>query len=218
MTYFECLPRDLIHSLFLYFSSDELIDFIEQSPSLELMFNIKNSKIFWSQIWKRDLSSFIIPPETNMYNEYRSLLICINGYEHSEPSKLNFLAGRGLDVLLLPYLRHVNPDYFSAICHTASKGYCELTEKLVKLAPQLINTAMGSAAGGGHLDTVLRMIELGANDYGGAMVFAAIGGKMDMVKFMLDKGATNYNNALLGAKVTKHEDIVILMRGLGAIG
>lgn len=70
--YFSILPSDLFPPLFLYFNYAELIKILPELRQFLAFNRLFNSKIFWTKIWKRDISSIITLPR-NPYRKYEEI-------------------------------------------------------------------------------------------------------------------------------------------------
>lgn len=64
--YLQVLPMDLLPSLLLNFSSEELLVMLQlrYTRCFDMIFK---SQIFWNQVWKRDISTIISVPD-NIYD------------------------------------------------------------------------------------------------------------------------------------------------------
>jgi Ankyrin repeats (3 copies) len=100
------------------------------------------------------------------------------------------------------------------IPYIPTKGYNP--EQFYKDNKDIFNSAMVSAARGGHMEIVNLMIEKGATDFDKAMNYAAYGGHIEIVKLMIKKGATDFDWAVRNAALGGHMEIVKLMIEKGA--
>ena len=96
------------------------------------------------------------------------------------------------------------------IPYIATKGYNpRLFYKIFQNKPGMIyESAMLSAAEGGHADIVNSMLAKGANNFDAAMRYAAQGGHLNIVKMMVEQGATGFTSALIEA--TRHDQLEIV--------
>lgn len=184
--YFSLLPSDLFDLLFLRFSSAELLTLLPQVQSMKDFNKLFNSKTFWTELWKRDISTILVP-SSDIYKKYEDIIETIA--KHSVYSQIKYLAKDGYDRLLMHVLKNI----------------------ILKNIGDY-NLAMSWAALGGHTKIVRLMLDRGANDYNDAMNYAASGGHIEIVKLMLDRGASNYNKAIKYAQVNKNTDIIELLK------
>ena len=182
--YFSLLPTELLHLLFLHFSSSELRNILFELENIRNFSRLFISKPFWQKIWKRDISSLIDPPSdpSNTYQEYKEIFDYL-AFPYYRNNKIAYLAQIGYDRLLLPLLI-TKWDY---------------------------DLAMMNAAYGGHIEIVNLMIKNGANYYHETIAYAARGGHIEIVKLMLEKGASNYDMALALTDKYNHPEIVNLI-------
>lgn len=210
--YLSLLPTDLLISLFLYFTSHELLGILHELKDIPKINRVIYSDIFWNKIWRRDISSFVSLPQ-NPYEKYKEIFNKLSKIYHSD--KIIYLAGNGYDILLLHVLLD-RYDYNQAMIYAAYGGHIEIIELMVGLGANYYNFAMKNAAEKGHIEIVKLMLDLGATDYNWAMGAAAREGHIDIVRLMMGLGANNYNFAMLEAVIAGHIDIVKLMLDAGA--
>ena len=208
--YFDLLPTDLLSLLFLYFNPEELLFQLEQLPEFS---KLLQSKIFWQNIWKRDISSIVNPP-SNVYQKYKEIFKHFNSI-YTRHEKISYSARNGYDILLLPILLTLD-DYNWAMAYAAEGGHIEIVKLMLEKGANNYNLSMENAAYGGHMEIVKLMLEKGANDYNRAMEAAALSGHMEIVRLMLEKGANYYDWAMETAAGNGHIEIVRLMLEKGA--
>lgn len=215
--YFALLPTELLILLMLYFNSYELLVILPQLELLPEFLPIFSSSIFWRKIWRRDISSFVDPPD-NAYEKYIEIFIQLNSLSRvTKFVYIPYLASNGYDILLKPLLVGSRENYDIAMKEAAQGGHIKLVDYTLTKGANNYNQTMSEAARDGHIDIVKLMIQNGATDYNQALVSAARGGHVDIVKLMLKKGANAYNRALTqGALYNVNIDIVNLLIEKGA--
>lgn len=210
--YFSLLPSDLLHYLFLYFDSPNLLIILSQLRRISDFNYLFDSVMFWRLLWHHNISSFLPLPK-NPYEKYQEIFSAL-----SKPHKfvgIRYLAKNGYDILLSPLLSD-EYDYNDAINEAALGGHTKIVISMLQKGANSYNITMAAASGGGYIEIVKLMLDLGANDYNNSMIMAAREGHIDIVKLMLDLGANNYNDTLVDAAYGGHIDIVNLMVEKGA--
>src|SRR5581483_8901604 len=79
--YFDLLPSELVDLLFLYFTSYELLIVLPEIEKLPNFSHLFSSKIFWKQLWRRDISLFLPVPE-NTYEKYIGIFQTLSSYSN----------------------------------------------------------------------------------------------------------------------------------------
>ena len=186
--------------------------FYNKSKNYRLFNRLFISKTFWKTIWRRDVSSFIEPPDDG-YAKYKEIYTQLSTYPISHKyDKIKYLATNGYDILLWPILT-VAYDYSYAMASAAGGGQKTLIYMLLGKGAADYNEAMTSAAAGGHKEIVKMMLDEGATNYNKAMAWAAQGNHKDIINMMLDKGANDYNWAASWAAYDGYIEIVKLLIG-----
>lgn len=243
--YISCLPTELFTSLFLYFSSDELHHTLSQVEQLSEFRRLFTLRVFWKELWSRDISS-VVPVPNDSYTKYIEILEYMNESQLNI-SRISKLAEHGYDKLFYPLITNFY-EHELALQSVAKGGHIELVEKLLKGMSKrdienssvlsfaaengnmiLINRllelidsqieykcALAMGARHGHMQVVNKMLELGVTNYNWGLIYAAEGGHIDIVQKMLDLGATNYNRAMQFAANKGHIKIVKIMLEKGA--
>jgi ribosomal protein L25 (general stress protein Ctc) len=233
-SYFDYLPGDLRLSLFLCFNKKELYDSLPQWKGInkfrKLFLSVGNqnswAKRFWSEIWRRDISSFLDLPRRpfhtyiNIFQRGQDLVS-----EHVDKHHVcAYLAENGYDTLVYLMIDDLW-IHRRVLLSSIEGGHIGMVEELLT-SPRFSNIAyryyeelMGWAGYYGHLNIVEYMIKLGANDYGELFIYAARNNHMHIVDFALKSGAINYNTimrAMVGAAESGHLEMVNKMLELGA--
>jgi len=207
--YFTTLPSDLHILLFLYFSSQELLQILPELSKYQIILK----KDFWKTIWKRDISSFIEPSEN--YAEIRRKYAEIFSTLNSFTERLDifvFLTKNGYDILLYPLLMDTNYNLY--IMRIASEaGHIQILEKLLDCTKNMIShdydDLMICAAQNGDIEIVKLMIKIGATSFDYAMSStAAHSGNIEIIDLMLEKGARDYFLTLKSAVRGNNRKIV----------
>lgn len=220
-TYLTLLPSDLILPLFLYFDSGELISVITRlrdHSNIIRQQDFLQSMEFWTAMWRRDISSLVIPDDVSYY-QYVSVMSDIRRMGDAFASKVLYLAPKGYDILLYPLLT-TKDERNTAMWAAAMGGHIEIVRIMLKKGADKIGVTMHHAAAKGHTDIVKLMLEHGASKYKEDMRLslreAASGGYTATVSLLLDNGATNLNQALDEAATKGHYDTVKLLLDRGA--
>lgn len=220
-TYLTLLPSDLILPLFLYFDSAELILVITRlrdHPDIIRQQDFLQSREFWTAMWRRDISSLVIPDDVSYY-QYTSVIDEVRRMGNSFASKVLYLAPKGYDILLYPILT-TEDEYNTTMWAAAMGGHIEIVKKMLNKGANKIGLTMHHAAAKGHTDIVRLMLQHGASKYKEDMKLslreAANAGYTDIVALLLDNGATNLNQALYEAAKHGHYNTVKLLLERGA--
>lgn len=201
--YFDLLPSELLNLLLLTFNSTELLAIVPKLEKLHGFNHVLMSRTLWRTIWKRDISSFVEPPD-NIYGKYQEIFQDLYQSFHKY-IKIEFLAENGYDQLLLPLL---SDHYDRAMDYAAKGGHIELVKLMLEKGAREYDWALNGAAAGGNIEIVKLMLGKGAHDYKRALSNAAAGGHIDIVKLMLEKGADNYALAIRYAKTQEIVDLI----------
>lgn len=238
-TYFSRLPPDLLPSLFINLSSEDILTVMPDIKLLSGFRILSKSRDFWLTLWRRDVSSFIDVPG-NIQKAYTNVFKKITSMDKGE--KMCYCAAEGYDIILYPLLQNLK-DYNWALVNAASEGHVSIVETMLKLGADCVSISMRQAASKHHIEVVKvllsrgtynnnevlglaankadmelleLMLESGANDYNIAMSEAAKSGHIKIVHMMLQRGANNYNETMKAAAREGHKEIVELMLNLGA--
>lgn len=129
-----------------------------------------SGKIFWRQLWKRDISSFILPPETNVsFQEYISIYNQVKTITMYDVTKcIIYFAENGYDTLIYKLMDGLLSNEYTVI----------------------IPYVLAYAAKNGHKSMVFSVLknQLSKSDYDFALRAAASGNQLEMMQLMLDKG------------------------------
>lgn len=244
--YFDCLPSDLLPPLLSYNSSTELYQLLPHLINIKIfqkLLTFENdiwSRIFWENVWRRDVSSFMELPD-NPYETYMEI------FKDLHSKRLNYFAVKGYDILcysmvnnedtyahvMIPAIKYnyksmiykllENPiwsldKHYNQIMRIAAvNGHLDLVTWAMKRSsnPNKYNKIMLYAALGGHVKIIALMIACGATDYN-ILHMAALGGHMNIIQLMLQLGATNYDSGMEAAAEEGHCEIIEKMLELGA--
>lgn len=208
--YLQVLPMDLLPSLLLNFSSEELLVMLQlrYTRCFDMIFK---SQVFWNAVWKRDISTIIDAPvdiytACMKYQEIHEFLISDHGSD-----KIHYLATHGYDVLLCKRLIDLG-SYNWAMMWAASGGQIKIVDKMLELGANNYNDTLSAAISKGHLEIAELMVALGANNHTSALASAAYNGHLPIVELMLKLGANNYNDALWHSTLNNHTEISELIR------
>src|SRR5581483_6364156 len=186
--YFSLLPTDLLIPLFLFFSPQELANtLLKLKPDPEFA-RLFNSNIFWQKLWKRDISKFRLPKNTEIaYGEYLRIFTTV-----SPDYLITYFSDHGYEI---PLYALDLPQFIlnSVLQDVARKGYLDIIETLLpKMDPQdatIRSWITINAVETGQIHIVEYMVENeGPLNYDFIMKKAAEKGDINIVKMMLDQG------------------------------
>lgn len=180
MTFFDIIPTDLLTPLLLFQSKTELIHLIPKLATIYVFEKLFDGKIFWKELWKRDISSFILPPEPNMaLGEYSQIIERVQSVNMFWT--IGTLIEKGYDILFY----HLFKDMLSysgtiahALSYAAKNGHIPIVVELLKtpLSDHDYNWALRAAASGNHVEVLKLLLPYSATDYGNALSFAVYQG------------------------------------------
>lgn len=215
--YFDHVPSDLLPLLLSYNSSTTLYELLPQLVNIKVFQKILTpepnveAKIFWENVWRRDISSFMELPD-NPYMAYMEIFSDLNS------KRIGKFAVKGYDILCYSMIND-NDTYERVMIPAIKYKYKSMIYKLLETPIWTLNghynQIMTIGANHGHLDLVKWAIEHGANDYEKAMAYASAGGHIKIIELMMNYGAHNYNLAMLGATLGGCMNTIELMLQLG---
>src|ERR1700738_851416 len=97
--YLSTLPIDLLPQLVLYLPSEDIKDLLLDIKQISDLKSLIKSKIFWTLLWKRDIST-IIPCPSSAHKRYIEIIEKLSTLVNWD--QIEYLAFKGYDVLLYP--------------------------------------------------------------------------------------------------------------------
>jgi hypothetical protein len=213
MLYLSCLPADMVSSVLLHFSTEELLDVIARFETNPIFQELLNSQTIWTEIWKHNVST-IVKPTGNICQKYKTLCKDIEKI-NTKLSQISYLAMVGYDVMLYKIADNLEMRNY-ALGQTMANGFKQIAERLIQLGVDNYDELLINAAYNGYEDLVELAVERGATGYNNAIPWAAMKGHVRIVDRMLQLGANDYNITLVMAGHAGHKDIVDKMLRLGA--
>lgn len=150
-TYISLFPIELLIELSLFIWHDQLVQLLETLPVFSRLIN---SNVFWKQRWKRDISSYLPPPE-NPYEKYLKL----NELVGRNDEMIEYLAKNGYDILLKPMLM-TKRDYDDALTSAALGNQLPIVKAMINKGATSLNTAFVYATKENNWDVVDFLIKL----------------------------------------------------------
>lgn len=202
-TYMSLFPIELLIELALFIPYEKLLELLKTLPQFSKLIT---SNVFWKQIWKRDISSYLPPPE-NPYQKY----IELSNLSGSTFVQINYLAANGYDILLEPLLM-TKLDYDNALTSASLGGQLPIVKVMISKKGTSLNTALAYATRRNHEDIIDFLIKSGATDLNNALGNAAENGNIHLVKKFIDLGANDYRSAEDWARTGGHPEIIPIIR------
>lgn len=201
-TYFQIVPIELLSLGFLYFDSNELLLLLSSAKDIPDLQRLLTYDPFWKQIWKRDISTVILPPLHGPYDRYIAII---------NRRDILFLAQHGYDVLLYPLLKSVS-DYNDVMLLASENNFKSIVNDMLDVGATNIEDSLVKSAANGHIDIVNLFIAKGSKYYvkgmySKAMAIAALYGHENVVKILSNK-TTNYDNTLSAAAANGSMNII----------
>ena len=129
-SYIDTLPSEIVNELFLRIKSDDLLRLLQCIENLPEFQRLFNSKIFWKQLWERDISSFQPITDGDNWTSYREVFLKLKSMDIFYYDKICHLTANGYDILLYPLL--VNPiDYYTIVFTCITHNQIPIMKKLL---------------------------------------------------------------------------------------
>lgn len=152
-SYFMALPKDLIFALFLTcFSPADVVYTLAEieliKPFSNYFFGNNPSQEFWKQLWKRDISTIIIPDNISWISYASVIKPYLSAIDHSDKTiRQCWISPQ--------YQLWPDPSYFAKI------GYDMLVRDILTRYPSesRYKTALDSAIDGGHKQLIRDLLE-----------------------------------------------------------
>lgn len=153
MSYFTHVPFDLLSPLFLSCSPSELLFLLREVKDVPTLRNIFNCKQFWTDLWRRDISLIVDPPE-NVWITYQEIFQHCMGKD--EADVVEYTAKCGYDIILYQKL---NKYYNLALGHAAGGGHLRIVEKMLKEGADAHQWACYEAVLSGHIKVLEKLVQ-----------------------------------------------------------
>ena len=217
--YFDCLPGDLITSLFLYYSSAEILQIIPELRNFNcftFLYTPIRHKEVWPMIYQRDISSCTKIHEGFAYEEYKIIFEQLKNFDIYYQVK--YLAENGYDILLNPLVTN-NMLAGDAATYALRNKHNEIAKKFIPLSSNctLFNKLLADSANMGDMEMINFLIKHGANAWDMLLVCAAQNGHLEIFeKFLNKKLYVTYDIIMMHGAHGGHMNIVDKMLDLGA--
>lgn len=222
--YIDVLPSDLLKPLFLYLSRHDLSLLLPIIKDMGNCSRLLSNKLFWTSVWKRDISSIIIAPNNietqcqEILNMYKTLTF--------DQANLDLLTVNGYDILLYDIFSlnmHQNPEILmilrNHVLATATySNHISIMRKMFEFGADDYTTALVEVSGTNNIDALDVLISKmkGTVDFDALLNVAAADGKLIMSRYLIQLGARLFNWAMYNAAMYGHIEIVELLLEKGA--
>lgn len=198
--YFSILHHDLLASLLLHFSKDEIYKLLIEFKAINAFGGLFPNKdcmssslrCFWTSFWRKHISS-ITELLDNPYSVFDKIINDMKeqetyGWVEERYWVIRYLASGGYDILLYPLLQYPS-DISNAMKHAATGGHLEIIKELMKKNdPWNYDETVTLAALNRHKNVVEFMLkQRDVFEYYWLLPNAVIGGDIEIIKMILDK-------------------------------
>lgn len=211
------LPFDLITSIVLYLSPNDIRRLCLESESFDRRVCQDQNSIIWKLLFQRDISSRV--PTNDIASQYFVIMDEIT--RMSLDWRLIYGAGKGYDEMVKRALDkganvHVDKDY--ALYWAAKEGDTEMVRLLLDRGADIHGNnddALITAALYGHPKTVKLLLDRGANihaDDDEALRSTTWNKDTETAKLLLDRGATITPEVISAAMMSGNPEIIALLK------